>query len=176
MLGCDVIVSGIMPTNLGGGTNETRIIAMDARDLYRWKTTRHLCTFGCVWHRADPAGAVTVGLNATRPRTFLRGHPVRGAKVAEAPTFQGPVKRPAPIRAEWGSLADGSMSSTHTGRAELRIVACVGFRIAGWRMKVCTNSGGARAFGVMCLLVGEAQLVETARSPMALSPQPGATR
>src|SRR4029450_8124518 len=40
------------------------------------------------------------------------------------------------------------------------------FRIAGWRMKVCTNSGGAR-FRVMCLLVGEAQLVETARSPMA---------
>jgi hypothetical protein len=62
---------------------------------------------------ADPAGAVTAGLNATRPRTFLRGHPVRGAKVAEAPTFQGPVKRPAPIRAEWGSLADGSKSSTH---------------------------------------------------------------
>jgi hypothetical protein len=49
LAGCSVAMSlcrGTCQPTLAVGTNETRIIAMDARDLYRWKTTRHLCTFG----------------------------------------------------------------------------------------------------------------------------------
>ena len=34
MLGCAVLLSGNVPTNLGGGTNETRIVAADMRDIY----------------------------------------------------------------------------------------------------------------------------------------------
>ena len=34
MLGCKVVVSGNVPTNLGGGTNETRVVAMRAEDSW----------------------------------------------------------------------------------------------------------------------------------------------
>ena len=37
MLGCWVLLSGNVPTNLGGGTNETRIIAADLRDSFLWE-------------------------------------------------------------------------------------------------------------------------------------------
>ena len=37
MLGCRVVVSGNIPTNLGGGTNETRVIAMRAADQFLWE-------------------------------------------------------------------------------------------------------------------------------------------
>ena len=37
MLGCRVVVSGNVPTNLGGGTNETRVIAMRGADQFLWE-------------------------------------------------------------------------------------------------------------------------------------------
>jgi hypothetical protein len=37
MLGCGVLLSANTPTNLGGGTNETRIIAADMRDIFLWE-------------------------------------------------------------------------------------------------------------------------------------------
>ena len=37
LLGAKLVQSGGVPSNLGGGTNETRIIAMDARDVYLWE-------------------------------------------------------------------------------------------------------------------------------------------
>jgi hypothetical protein len=37
MLGCNVIVSGNVPTNLGGGSNETRVVAMRADDQFLWE-------------------------------------------------------------------------------------------------------------------------------------------
>jgi len=37
MLGCRVVVSGNVPLNLGGGTNETRVIAMRGSDSYLWE-------------------------------------------------------------------------------------------------------------------------------------------
>jgi HK97 family phage major capsid protein len=37
--GVPVIVSGNVPTNLGAGTNETRIIAADFRDVYLWENS-----------------------------------------------------------------------------------------------------------------------------------------
>jgi hypothetical protein len=37
LLGCTLVQSGGVRSNLGGGTNETRIIAMDARDVYLWE-------------------------------------------------------------------------------------------------------------------------------------------
>jgi hypothetical protein len=61
MLGCDVIVSGNMPTNLGGGTNETCIIAMDARDLYRWENDT-----APVHLRAEQRSAASLGVFVCR--------------------------------------------------------------------------------------------------------------
>jgi hypothetical protein len=37
LLGCKLVHSGGVPSNLGVGTNETRIIAMDARDVFLWE-------------------------------------------------------------------------------------------------------------------------------------------
>jgi hypothetical protein len=37
LLGCKLVQSGGVPSNLGGGTNETRIIAVDMRDVFLWE-------------------------------------------------------------------------------------------------------------------------------------------
>ena len=37
LLGTRLVQSGGVPSNLGGGTNETRIIAVDMRDVYLWE-------------------------------------------------------------------------------------------------------------------------------------------
>jgi HK97 family phage major capsid protein len=37
LLGTKLLQSGGVPSNLGGGTNETRVIAMDARDVFLWE-------------------------------------------------------------------------------------------------------------------------------------------
>jgi hypothetical protein len=37
LIGCKLLQSGGVPSNLGGGTNETRVIAMDARDVFLWE-------------------------------------------------------------------------------------------------------------------------------------------
>lgn len=57
MLGCEVVVSGNMPTNLGGGTNETRIIAADMRDQFLWEDPA-----APVFIRAEQAPAASLGV------------------------------------------------------------------------------------------------------------------
>jgi hypothetical protein len=37
LLGTKLVQSGGVPSNLGGGTNETRIIAFDMRDVFLWE-------------------------------------------------------------------------------------------------------------------------------------------
>jgi HK97 family phage major capsid protein len=37
LLGCKLVQSGGVPSNLGGGTNETRILAVDMRDVFLWE-------------------------------------------------------------------------------------------------------------------------------------------
>ena len=58
MLGCVVLLSGNVPTNLGGGTNETRIVAADMRDIYLWENDAS----GPVFIRAEQPSAASLGI------------------------------------------------------------------------------------------------------------------
>jgi hypothetical protein len=40
MLACRVLLSGNVPSNVGGGTNETRIIAADLCDSFLWEDSK----------------------------------------------------------------------------------------------------------------------------------------
>jgi HK97 family phage major capsid protein len=57
MLGCNVIVSGNVPTNLGGGTNETRFIAMRADDQFLWEDAN-----APIYIRAEQPSAASLGV------------------------------------------------------------------------------------------------------------------
>jgi HK97 family phage major capsid protein len=57
MLGCNVVVSGNLPTNLGGGSNETRIIAMRASDQFLWEDPS-----APVYIRAEQPSAASLGV------------------------------------------------------------------------------------------------------------------
>lgn len=57
MLGADVIVSGNVPTNLGAGTNETRIIAADMRDAFLWEDAA-----APLFIRAEQTNAASLGV------------------------------------------------------------------------------------------------------------------
>jgi HK97 family phage major capsid protein len=59
MLGCGVLLSGNVPTNLGGGTNETRIVAADMRDIYLWENDGG---GGPVFIRAEQPSAASLGI------------------------------------------------------------------------------------------------------------------
>jgi len=57
MLGCNVVVSGNVPTNLGGGTNETRIIAMRAEDSWLYESEN-----SPIYIRAEQPLAASLGV------------------------------------------------------------------------------------------------------------------
>jgi hypothetical protein len=57
MLGCNVIVSGNARTNLGGGTNDTRIIAMRAQDQFLWEGSN-----APIYIRAEQPSAASLGV------------------------------------------------------------------------------------------------------------------
>ena len=57
MLGCRVLLSGNVPTNLGGGSNETRVIAADLRDSFLWEDTN-----APVFIRAEQPQAASLGI------------------------------------------------------------------------------------------------------------------
>ena len=57
MLGCDVVISGNVPANLGGGSNETRIIAADMREVYLWELSA-----SPIFIRAEQPNAASPGI------------------------------------------------------------------------------------------------------------------
>jgi len=57
MLGCRVVVSGNVPTNLGGGTNESRIIAMRAEDSWLYEDAN-----APIYIRAEQPLAASLGV------------------------------------------------------------------------------------------------------------------
>jgi HK97 family phage major capsid protein len=57
MLGCNVIVSGNVPTNLGGGTNETRFVAMRSDDQFLWEDSN-----APIYIRAEQPSAASLGV------------------------------------------------------------------------------------------------------------------
>jgi HK97 family phage major capsid protein len=57
MLGCKVVVSGNVPTNLGGGTNESRIIAMRAEDSWLYEDAN-----APIYIRAEQPLAASLGV------------------------------------------------------------------------------------------------------------------
>jgi hypothetical protein len=57
MLGCNVIVSGNVPTNLGGGSNETRVVAMRADDQFLWEDPS-----APIYIRAEQPSAASLGV------------------------------------------------------------------------------------------------------------------
>jgi HK97 family phage major capsid protein len=57
MLGCRVLLSGNVPSNLGAGTNETRIIAADLRDTFLWENGE-----SPVYIRAEQPNAASLGI------------------------------------------------------------------------------------------------------------------
>jgi HK97 family phage major capsid protein len=57
MLGCNVVASGNVPSNLGGGSNETRAIAMRASDSYLWEDSN-----APLYIRAEQPAAASLGV------------------------------------------------------------------------------------------------------------------
>jgi HK97 family phage major capsid protein len=57
MLGCRVVVSGNVPTNLGGGSNETRVIAMRGADSFLWEDAN-----APIYIRAEQPAAASLGV------------------------------------------------------------------------------------------------------------------
>jgi HK97 family phage major capsid protein len=57
MLGCRVVLSRNVPTNLGGGTNETRVIAMRGSDSYLWEDPN-----APIYIRAEQPAAASLGV------------------------------------------------------------------------------------------------------------------
>ena len=57
MLGCKVVVSGNVPTNLGGGTNETRVIAARAEDSWLYEDAN-----APIYIRAEQPLAASLGV------------------------------------------------------------------------------------------------------------------
>jgi hypothetical protein len=57
MLGCRVVLSGNVPVNLGGGTNETRVIAMRGSDSYLWEDPG-----APIYIRAEQPAAASLGV------------------------------------------------------------------------------------------------------------------
>jgi HK97 family phage major capsid protein len=57
MLSCNVIVSGNVPTNLGGGTNETRFVAMRSDDQFLWEDAN-----APIYIRAEQPSAASLGV------------------------------------------------------------------------------------------------------------------
>ena len=57
ILGCDVVISGNVPANLGGGSNETRIIAADMREVYLWELSA-----SPIFIRAEQPNAASPGI------------------------------------------------------------------------------------------------------------------
>jgi HK97 family phage major capsid protein len=57
MLGCNVVVSGNVPVNLGGGSNETRIVAMRGADSYLWEDAN-----APLYIRAEQPSAASLGV------------------------------------------------------------------------------------------------------------------
>lgn len=57
LLGCKLVQSGGVPSNLGGGTNETRVIAADFRDIYLWEDPN-----APLFIRAEQPAAASLGV------------------------------------------------------------------------------------------------------------------
>jgi len=79
MLGCDVVISGNVPANLGGGSNETRIIAADMRDVYLWELPA-----SPIFIRAEQPNAASLGIRyvAYRYSAFGAGNRRRSPLVS----------------------------------------------------------------------------------------------
>jgi HK97 family phage major capsid protein len=57
LLGCKLVQSGAIPSNLGAGTNETRVIAGDFRDIYLWEDPG-----APIFIRAEQPAAASLGV------------------------------------------------------------------------------------------------------------------
>ena len=57
MLGCRVLLYGNVPSNLGCGSNETRIIAADLRDSFVWEDAN-----APIYIRAEQPNAASLGV------------------------------------------------------------------------------------------------------------------
>ncbi len=57
LLGCKLVQSNGVPSNLGGGTNETRVIAADMRDVFLWEDPN-----APVFIRAEQPAAASLGI------------------------------------------------------------------------------------------------------------------
>ena len=82
MLGCEVIVSCNVPANLGCGTNETRIIASGARDVFLWEDDTV-----SVFLRAERPSAASLGVLFVAPTRSARSP----RAVSRKPSLRCPV-------------------------------------------------------------------------------------